>query len=159
MDQAAPVLQLRCVPMALTLTVPAHTDAADAARAVADGARTLERETGGRYPARADVVLPDLQPGAYEMIVTGAEIPEGHQLLVLLALIWSRRSWDDAEVSQVLIDARRATVAVCADRWPHTRAPIGMPIGADTVLWAARNGQVRRTHGVDDDVVPDTQLV
>ncbi|GAB2520684.1 hypothetical protein [Nocardiopsis aegyptia] len=157
MDQAAP--QLRCVPMGLTLTVPAHTDAADAAQAVADGARILERETGERYPARADVVLPDLQPGAYEMIVSGAQIPEDHQILVLLALIWSRRPWDEVEVSQVIIDARRATVAVCAGHWPHTPAPIGMPIQADTVMWVARNGQVRRTRGADDAVVPHTHLV
>lgn len=157
-----PVLDapLRCVPLTLTLTVPDETDAADIAQGVADAIRRLERETE-RYPARADVVLPALQPGAYELIASGAQVAPGHRLLVLLLLVWARRPWDEqgAESDQVMIDAHQAAVMMCAARWPSVSEPVGMPIGAETVRWAARTGHVVRTRDADEDLVPDVHLL
>ncbi|MFE1471741.1 hypothetical protein [Nocardiopsis dassonvillei] len=87
------VHQLRCVPLALTLTISVEEHAVDVAQGVADAPRVLAHEDE-RYPARIDVILPHLWSEAFELVTSGAQDEPRHELRVLLLLAWARLPWD-----------------------------------------------------------------
>lgn len=148
---------LRAVPFALTLTVPADSAPLDVAQEVADAVRDLQRATTGeRYPASAEFAIPREQPDEFELVISGAQLPTGHRLLFLAGLIWARRIWDEAgaESDAVMIDTRHAVARLCAQRWPQTDPPAGLPVDLHTVQLAAVPGQLARTAFPDDEVAP-----
>ena len=150
------------VPLAIALTVPEDTALTTAGQAIADAVRELHRvDTGERYAARADVVLPHdgEQVTDAELQIAGAQIAGGYRLLVVVALDWARRAWTEEETSAVIADTYMAVRAMCVECWPDAAPPIGVPADTPAVLGAAWRGQVLCTSDADPTLVPDILLL